>query len=87
MPIGIAAMLLLGPALPAIGWQHLWLANAAAACTLAVGLRFVLPVEMDAASSSTPPLSGVVAVLLRTAKALGLEVPPKMLALTDEVLE
>jgi MFS transporter, DHA1 family, inner membrane transport protein len=63
MPIGIAAMLLLGPALPAIGWQHLWLANAAVACALAVGLRYTVSAELDAATVALPPMRGVVAVL------------------------
>jgi DHA1 family inner membrane transport protein len=63
MPVGIASMLLLGPALPTIGWQNLWLANAAAAGALAIGLRHALPARMNATPLVVPPLSGMVVVL------------------------
>jgi hypothetical protein len=55
--------LLLGPALPTIGWQNLWLANAAAAGALAIGLRHALPARMNATPLAVPPLSGMVVVL------------------------
>jgi MFS transporter, DHA1 family, inner membrane transport protein len=63
VPAGIASMLLLGPALPSIGWQHLWLANAAAAGALAIGLHHTLPARVNATPLAVPPLSGIVDVL------------------------
>jgi MFS transporter, DHA1 family, inner membrane transport protein len=63
MPIGIASMLLLGPVLPTIGWQLLWLVNAAVACALAIGLHHALPTRPIASSIPVPPLSSIVVVL------------------------
>jgi MFS transporter, DHA1 family, inner membrane transport protein len=63
MPVGIASMLLLGPALPTIGWQHLWLVNAAVACALAIGFHHALPARVNATPLVIPPLSGMVVVL------------------------
>jgi MFS transporter, DHA1 family, inner membrane transport protein len=63
MPVGIASLLLLGPALPTIGWQHLWLANAAAAGALAIGFHHTLPARVNATPLAIPPLSGMVVVL------------------------
>ncbi len=49
MPTGIMLMLFFAPALPAIGWRNLWLANGVLAVALAVfwrvSIRAILPVE------------------------------------------
>jgi MFS family permease len=50
MPIGILAMLMLGPALPMFGWQQLWLGNAVVAGLLAIGLSRALPTTSDSGS-------------------------------------
>jgi nicotinamidase-related amidase len=46
------AMLMLGPALPMFGWQHLWLGNAVVAGLLAIGLSRALPTTRDSGSVS-----------------------------------
>jgi MFS transporter, DHA1 family, inner membrane transport protein len=63
MPIGILAMLLLGPALPAFGWQRLWLANAALACLLGLVLSRALPVMAVGGAGAQPRFSGILEVL------------------------
>jgi MFS family permease len=63
MPIGILAMLVLGPALPMIGWQHLWLGNAAVAGLLAVALRRALPTAMDAGTGAGISKNGIAVVI------------------------
>jgi DHA1 family inner membrane transport protein len=70
MPVGIATMLLLGPVLPAIGWQFLWTANAAVAVALAVGLNAALPADAKVAPKMVPPLKGMLAVLRNARCAL-----------------
>jgi predicted MFS family arabinose efflux permease len=49
--------------LPTIGWQHLWLVNAAVACGLAIGFHHALPARVNATPLVIPPLSGMVVVL------------------------
>jgi MFS transporter, DHA1 family, inner membrane transport protein len=63
MPTGILAMLLLGPVLPAIGWQNLWLSNAAMACVLAIGVHRALPARSEPALGVAAPFGGISAVL------------------------
>jgi predicted MFS family arabinose efflux permease len=63
MPVGIASMLLLGPALPTIGWQHLWLMNAAVTGAIAIGFHHALPARLNATLLKIPPRSGIAVVL------------------------
>ena len=42
MPLGSAAMLLIGPLLPAFGWRHLWLAAAVLATLYAIAAALLL---------------------------------------------
>jgi DHA1 family inner membrane transport protein len=63
MPIGIMAMLLLGPALPLIGWQNLWLANAVIAGLLCIVIGRGLPATNDDASGPRLPAKEIGTVL------------------------
>ena len=60
MPTGIMLMLFFAPALPAIGWRNLWLANGVLAVFLAVfwrvSIRAILPFE-TASKNRAPGLS------------------------------
>lgn len=57
MPTGIMLMLLLAPALPAIGWRHLWLANGVIAAALVMfwWVRNGAATRIEAANRNSRP--------------------------------
>ena len=57
MPTGTALMLLVGPALPLIGWRNLWLSQAVLALVYAAVAAMLLPVSRTAASNESSRLT------------------------------
>jgi MFS family permease len=56
LPTGSALMLLLGPALPTLGWRYLWLSQAAVALIYAVAALMILPGSKTASAMAAPSL-------------------------------
>ncbi len=73
MPTGTALMLLVGPALPLIGWRNLWLSQAVLALVYAAVAAMLLPVSRPAASNESSRL-------IETARAVMASRPSVLLA-------
>jgi MFS family permease len=69
MPIGIMAMLLLGPVLPLIGWRYLWLVNAAVAGLIAILINRALP-EARVAAVGPRLLVGQIGAVLASGRCV-----------------
>jgi len=74
MPTGTALILLVGPALPLIGWRHLWLSQAVLALVYASVAFIVLPATRGGTDGQSPGFLKIAGLVLATRESVLLSV-------------